>query len=287
MKNQTIKTALIVIGSAIGGILLFITILVSIAYYKFSDSLEFSPEVINSPPPITEEIGFLGSGGAYSSKFSKDESKILSEGKGKIIGKITANGKPVEGLRIQLALNNSIMSQWAVSDSNGQYTISVPFGKYKIYGYMLDYNSANKALPGVIDHPYNAHESEVMTINENRNGRGLDLEYVDPVIYTAPVGDISISQIEKISWEPYPKAKSYRIQLIEQKDPRNYREQKRIYSWEDRPTVKDNFINVNESSRPLREGFYYTVTVEALDENNRILSKTASKFSNPDFLITK
>ncbi|MCK5305809.1 MAG: carboxypeptidase regulatory-like domain-containing protein [Candidatus Omnitrophica bacterium] len=293
MDRKTIKTILIVIGSGIGGILLFITVVISFAYYKFykpllsSDFTSLSQETVTVLPEIAEKERFLGSSAVYSGEFSDNRSKVLTEGRGKIIGQVTSNGKPVKGLRLRLALNGSVMSQWGVTNSDGEYTINVPFGKYRIDGYKFDHSSADLILAGKIGNPRNAHASEIMLVNEKKIGRGLDLDYVDPVIKSGPIGEVSLSEPIIVTWEPYPGASTYRIQLMEQKNPRDYMEQKYLFNWSKRPTVQEAFINITEQGIKLKKSHYYTVEINALDDKQRKISESASRHGRPDFLVTE
>lgn len=291
MDKKTLKTIFIVIGSGIGGILLFIAAVIGFAYYKFFDpeTSSFIPtpsqDIVSAPPEITEKDRFHGSGGMSSGSFARNKDKVLAEGKGKIIGRITAGKEPVKGLRLRLALNGSVMSQWGVSNSDGKYTIKVPFGKYRIDGYELDYSSAYLALPGKTDNPGNAYSSGTMLVDENKIGRGLDLDFVNPVIKLEPIGEASLSEPIIITWEPYPEAKAYKIQIIEKKNPRDYMDQTRLFEWSDLPIVNEPSFNVAEHGIKLKKDYYYTVEIDALGENKRKISEASSRPGRADFLV--
>lgn len=292
MDKKTVKTILIVIGSGIGGILLFIAVIVGFAYYQYYNSSSqpfFSspPDLVSTPPDLIEQKGFLGSGGIYSGDFSDSRNKVLAEGQGRMVGKITAHGEPIEGLRLRLALNGSVMSQWAVSDSAGIYTISLPYGKYRIDGYELDYSTANSALAGKTDNPQNAHSSEIMVIGEGKPGKGLNLDYVEPVIIKGPAGEVSLSNPIIISWEPYPNAGFYRVQLVEEKDPRDFREQKRLFEWSKRPKIQGTSFDISEYGIELKKGYYYTVEIDALDINQWKISESAGQHGSPNFWVVE
>jgi hypothetical protein len=292
VQSSTLKTILLVIASGVGGILLFIAAAIGFLYYKFSDlgpgkTIEFPREkAVSSPPPVTEVERFWGSHGIYSGDFSSDRSSVLGPGPGKLVGRVTASGRPVSGLRLRLALNGRVLSQWATSDSDGRYEISVPYGQYRIDGYSLDSSVANVVLKGKTDNPQNSHSSEIMNVAEGRSGRALDLDFVDPVKKKGPTGEVSLAKPIVISWEPYPGAATYKLQLIEQKDPRNYMAEKRLFDWNRRPTVPGTSINLSEHGITLTKGFYYTVEVDALDDDQRKLSNSARNFSRPDFFVT-
>ena len=94
-------------------------------------------EDVHFPPEISRSNKFLGATGFYSGDFSRGSSGVLSSGPGQIIGAAMVDGEPLEGLRLRLALNGSVMSQWATTGAAGRYEIGVPFGGYRIDGFEL------------------------------------------------------------------------------------------------------------------------------------------------------
>jgi hypothetical protein len=295
MQRSTVKTILLVIGSGIGGIVIFVAAAIGFLYYKLSNlgpgsridlPFERTEKAVSNPPPVIEVERFLGSHGIYSGDFSSDRNNVLGPGPGKLVGRITFSGKPVKGLRLRLALNGRVLSQWGTSDASGKYDIAVPYAQYRIDGYALDSPTANTVLKGKIDNPQNSHSSEVMTVADGRPGRGLDLDFVDPVRKKGPSGDVSLTKPIVLSWEPYPGATSYKVQLIEQKDPRNYMDQKRLFEWNRRPTVATTSIALSEHGVTLSKGFYYAIEVDAIGDDRRTLSNTPALHGQPDFFVT-
>ena len=249
---------------------------------------EDKTSVLKSAPPIIESNRFLGSMGIYSGDFLDNKSGVLASGPGKIIGKVTANGEAVTGLKLRLALNGSVMSQWATSDENGQYVVHVPYGEYKIDGYELQHSSANKALPGMIGHPQMGHASEEFIVSNESYGSGLDFTFVSPVIKTIPRDRFSISEDVVIKWKPYPGATQYRIQIHEKTDPRGYNMPEQLFEWQHRPVVSDTSLDLSDFyDTKLQSGHFYTIEIDALDDNMNILSKTARNYSGYDFEIIK
>ena len=285
MKNQTLKLTLIVIGSAIAGILLFIAVLGTIAYFKFSNYFSEPYEQISTPPEISTKPKFLGTPGVYMSGFDYDTKKVLTSGKAKLIGNITSNGNPVNGLKIRLALNGSIYSKWGITDSNGKYEISVPVGSYKVDGYKLDYENANEILEGKTDYPYNPHSTEIIKLEADQKCRVIDLKYVDPVVNISPKGEFSLSKPVNITWDPYLNASYYKVQIVEQKDPRDYRSHTRLFKWDERPIVKEPFLHLYENEINLKKDYFYSIEITALDNDMRMLSKSSSSFDSPNFKV--
>lgn len=284
-----LKTFFLVIGSALGGIVLFVVAAGFYAYYNFFiPASRLPPEVsrraniVPTPPPITDER-FLGTHGTSVGGFKGERNTMLAAGPGKLVGRITAAGKPVEGLRLQLALNGAVYSQWGTSGADGKYEIAVPYGKYRIDGYMLDSSSADIALPGKVDNPVNPHDGPVFDVAAGRNGKALDLDFVDPVKKIAPKGEFSIAQPLVVSWEPYPGATQYQIQLIEQPHPSDITTQKRLFEWSQQPKTTATSVNLSEHGIKLRKGHYYAFEVNALDRIGRPLSNSSRTWRHADF----
>jgi hypothetical protein len=288
--SPALKTTLLVIGSALGGIVLFVAAVGGYFYYKFFVLGPPAPgeifpraSIVSAPPPIRDDERFYGTHGVTTGGFPHDRGKVLAAGPGKLVGRITASGKPVQGLKLQLALNGAIYSQWGTSGADGRYEISVPYGKYRIDGYMLESSSANAALAGKVDNPGNPHDSAVFTVAEGRNGKALDLDFVDPVKRRGPEGEVSVGEPLIVSWEPYPGATQYRVQLIEQADAGSPMGQKRLFDWEAQPKTPATTINLSEHGVRLKKGYYYTVEIDALDGIGRKLSNTPSTWRHRDF----
>ena len=286
MKNQTLKMTLIVIGSAIAGILLFIAVIGTIAYFKFSDYFSEPYEQVSTPPKISVKNRFLGTPAVHDSGFEYNTKKVLSHGKAKFIGNITLDsGEPVIGLKICLALNGSVYSQWAATGPTGKYEISVPPGDYKVVGYKLDFENANDALGGKTDYPYNSHSTGIIKLESGGEARALDLKYVDPVTNITPKGEFSLSNPVNISWDVYSGASYYQVQIIEQKNPRDYKSYVRLFKWEERPVVNEASIDLSKHGVALKEGYYYSVEVDALDKEMRMLAKSSRSFDNVNFRV--
>lgn len=277
----------IVLGSAIAGILVFIAVLGSIAYFKFNNLIEEPYQIVDSPPEISDKPKFLGTSGAYNGEFDSQTNKVLSGGSSTLYGYIKSNSEPVEGLDIRLALNEKVYSLWAKTDSMGKYTINVPPGKYKVYGYELKYKNAHNILPGKIENPYNSISTYIFEVKNGQSAKAIDLNYVDPVSNIEPKGTFSQSKNKMISWSPYPGAASYRLQIVEQKVPTDFSKHKRLFEWNERPVLTEPFVNVSERSDiVLKKGYFYKIEITALDKDERMLSRTARMYNDPDFFVT-
>lgn len=247
---------------------------------------QYSPsEEITSAPKITEKQKYLGSPAIYSGDFVMGTKKVLSNGPGKIIGTFTLNGHPVEGLRIRLALNGSVMSQWAESNSEGQYVVKVPYGTYRIDGYELDDDVADKIIANKIDHPQNPHSSLSQEVNAKNVGLGLNFKFVDPIIKKIK-RNFSISEEVVIEWESHPNTSQYSVDIFEKTDP-NVWSNKKLFKQSITPIVSEPRINLTERGANLKADHFYDVRIYARDKDGEMLSLTPRVHNGYDFKITE
>jgi hypothetical protein len=298
MERSTVRTLLLVVGSAIGGIVLFIAAVGAYVGYKLYGHGVFpevsipggkyeTRETVAVPPEIKER--FLGTQGSYRGNFRNDRSKVLATGPGRIVGAVTSSGKPVQGLRLRLALNDGVMSDWAETDASGRYAVSVPYGRYRVDGYELDYAVVDAVLGGKTDSPMNgpSGSEQIMTLAEGKPGQGVNLAYVDPVRKKAPQGEISLSKPVVLEWQAYPGATQYEIQLTEMRDPRDFHSRRQVFECCSRPRVSGTSFNVAERGVSLKKGYSYSFDVTALDAEGRRLADSAGRFMNADFSVTE
>lgn len=242
--------------------------------------------VITEVPAIVAAERFHGTHGSYAGEFPhRARDTILAAGPGRIVGSVLSDGKPLAGLRIRLALNGAAMSQWATSGADGRYEVAVPFGQYRVDGYDLQSTNANEVLAGKIDGPIRAGHQIHTTVSRERPGEGVDLSYVDPVRKTGPAGDFRQGQPIVARWEPYPGAKAYRLQLVEQKHPRDYRSSRHVFEWRRRPRVEGTTFDLATHKGALKTGHVYTVEIEAIGEDDLVLSRSPRDFDRADFRI--
>ena len=275
-----------------GFALSFIVILVVYFQFFFIDSInartpytedeEISTEVSSVSKP---RLGFLGSSAVFSGDFPSDKNKTLSPGVGKIIGTIYAEGEPVKGIELRLGLNGEVMSQWATTDNTGRYEVNVPAGEYQINGYEIDFQTANKYLSGLIDAPRNIHSSDIFKVSNGKDGVGLSLSFVKPVIKLNPKSEVSIDQEVVIGWEAYPGAAHYLIQVYRKEGPTDYTTSDTFFEWSNRAKTTSTSLKLNGLSEKLASGFYYTFEVHAIGENGKHISSSRRQYSSFDFYI--
>ena len=246
-----------------------------------------SESVARTPPALKSENKFLGSYGAYSGGFSSNRSGVLAEGPGEIIGEATVNGKAATGLKLRLALNGEVMSQWGTTGSNGEYVVKVPYGEYRIDGFELDMDNVNSVLANKIDHPQNAHSSEKFIVSADTPGRALRLRFVDPVVMNMKKNKFSVSEDVIIDWLPYPDTGEYSVQIYEKTDPHGYDFSKRLFKWSERPIVSGTSINLRERSVEVKKGHFYVVEIYAQKGSSNVISRTPQRYTGFDFEVVE
>lgn len=243
--------------------------------------------LVSSAPSLQSEARFLDSAGRHSTDFIGSRADILAAGPGKITGKATVDGEAVANLRLRLALNGRVYSQWTTTDSNGRYELSVPTGTYRIDGYELDVASANAALPGKINHPQCTSSSGKFDVTENHPGRGLDFKFTNPVIKKIPKTMFSATEDIVLAWDAYPGADKYSVQIYEKSDPHELGFGKPLFPWRNPREVVRPIFNVKNYDIKLTPGHYYVLKVYAEDSNGRNISETANTYRGFDFEIVE
>jgi len=269
-------------------------IIILVIYFKFFFESTINSSFSNNDTAISEvpviqkaREKFLGSPAIYVGGFLDNKDGVLSSGSGEIKAVVKSNGQPTEGLKLRLALNGKVMSQWAISDKMGEYRVSVPYGEYKIDGFELDSQSANKVLAGLIDSPFNPHSTEKFIVSEDELGVGIDFNFVSPVIKTTKNKSFTLNEPVIISWAPYVGASSYQIQIFEKENPHEYIGNNRLFAWAKRPEVEKTSINIQSYTNKLKVGNYYSYEVIALDENNHQISESPKTYQGYDFRINR
>jgi hypothetical protein len=290
------KTFLLMLGSAFGGVVMFVVAVYGYFYWQHSrleqgGVVHFPPrseKTVAAAPPIVERERFYGTHATLAGEFPPAARQtVLATGAGKIVGSATSGGKPLQGLRLRLALNGAVMSQWATTGADGRYEVALPYGTYRIDGYELDSSVADAVLAGKTDGPRQGFYYSVMVVEEGKPGQGLDFAYVDPVRKLGPSGDIKLAQLLIVSWQPYPGAAAYRLQLTEHKHPGDYEGQRRMFEWRERPIVSGTSANLSEYKIALKKGYYYRIEIEALGERNLVLSQSPRHHDKADFRVVE
>ena len=240
-----------------------------------SELVESAPEVEQSSMGLSfGKNNYLGIYASYSGDFDGDSSKILASGPGEIVGNATISGNPAAGLKVRLALNGEVMSQWGEVDDEGHYAIKVPYGKYREDGFEIDSESANSVLAGKILHPGIHDYGNVFDVSENSNGKGVDFNFIDPVKVYNDKKSFSNDEDIIIKWEPYPGASEYVVQVSEIDKPYHVKGDSRWFKWRERPKVKDNSIDLRQLGHTVKPGYYYIIEIEALNDKSEVISES-------------
>jgi len=294
MTQSAFKTLLLIVGSALGGIVLFIAAIAGLAYFGdfplhnmvFGDG---PTTTVSRAPDVTRSSRFEGATGRWTGDFAKNRDTVLDAGQGRFNGVVTTGGAPTRGVRVRLMLNGSVLSQWGESDSQGAYSIAVPYGTYRVDGYEIDRESADAVLAGKIESPRNGFSSEVAPVSADRSGRAPNLDFVDPVRKALPLGEVSRTQPIVVSWEPYPGAAAYRVQLSEWKGGGEYHghDMRDVFDPYHAPAVKEPSFNPADHDVELHMGSYYSLTVDAVDASGHTIAMAPSTttYGRPDFHV--
>ncbi|BEU02288.1 hypothetical protein OAG1_10880 [Agarivorans sp. OAG1] len=283
----------VVFGTGFG--IAFVAIWVIAIYFILPSVLEsrFEKEIVESNKHIVDEAPllsnsgrFLGSSGSYSGGFLDNKSGELSSGQGVIEGEALVNGQPLKGFKLRLALNGSVLSQWAVTDENGIYRVSVPYGEYRIDGYELDYFVANKVLPNKIEHPENRNSTNQFQVVEGQKGSGLKFRFVDPIVKKSDKSQYSKNEKVTLKWEPYPEAAEYTVQVYEKADANSWKSSN-LFIWPMRPKVALTELDLSQYEIELKPGYFYAFEVEARNSKGSLLSNTNREHFEFDFEIVE
>ena len=244
------------------------------------------PERVTSAPRIDADEDFLGTTGSHSDRFTATSDKVLEAGPGRIVGKVTASGAALPGLKLRLLLNGEVKSEWVVSGADGSYQVPVPHGRYRVDGYELDSRIARELLKGKTDAPRRGFQTETAVVAAGLPGAGLDLHYVDPVRITAPEGTVPSGAPVVVGWAPYPAADSYRLQLIEFAHRDDWNTQRYVFDWKNRPVVRGTSLDLKTTAADLRKGHHYSVQIEALDANGRPIASNGMRMGRVNFNLS-
>lgn len=241
--------------------------------------------IVTTPPPVLLRDAFLGSTAIHAGGFEPEG--VLAGGDGAIKGRVTVDGRAIEGVRLRLAVNGSVMSQWAMTNADGVYSVAVPFGEYRLDGYELDHTVADNVLAGKISHPTNPHKGPSFRVEPNRAGEGLTLDFIDPIVKKCPRGEVSLSDEIIATWEPVPGAATYTVQLYESEHPQGIGGLESIFDLSRKPVVSAPRINLKARGAALRAGYHYSVEILASDKRREVVSATAPAFLEMDFKVVE
>ena len=288
MEISRAKLALIVVGSAAAGVVVFVLCVGFVLPLLLPSGVTLSipAETRVASAPASEPARFLGAHARSGGVEIPRDTRVLDAGPGRLVGTVTLNGKPLEGLRLRLFLDSGIFTQWATSDSGGRYAVAVPLAVYRIVGYAVDPAVADRVLKGKIDSPLNVVWGTPIGVTASEPGSAPSLDFVDPVKKIAPFGEVSAASPIVIEWSAYPNAKSYRVQMFEQSEPTGFREQKELFDFNSQPRVTATRFNPADAGVDLKKGKYYSTSIEAMDESERTISHTPRAWE-ADFVVAR
>lgn len=161
-------------------------VVVSMFVVSIKSQEQFSPffsgeESVSEVPSIEEQERkkFHGSTATYAGGFKRKG--VLEVGDGRIDGRIEADGRNLEGIKIRYALNGEVFSTWATTETDGRFEVAVPYGEYRVDGFEMNHSTAREVLHGLTNFPRNGHSTGVFTVSEDEVGTGLILRFVEPI----------------------------------------------------------------------------------------------------------
>ena len=160
--------------------------------------------------------------------------------------------------------------------------------QYVVTGYEFDSEIANELLSGMIMYPEqhgNGELSEPMAVTPNKAGIGLNFSFAAPVILIEPVGVVGGNGKVVASWEAYPNAVAYRLQLEERQSERNYESIQFLPSGSPPPQLTTNSVELSTLGVKLKPGYFYILHIEALDKSGAAISKTADSYRRRGFVM--
>lgn len=262
-----VDTTLLNRGTGVFGLALPATGIIDISnpVAKFREVVE-RLETSNQPT----SRAFLGTTGVRSGGTALHSMQILPRGPGRMEGRVTVNDQPVAGLRLRLMLNALLWSPWVSTDSDGVYFFDLPYGTYSIDGYSIDSDSAEQLLSGTMDQARQPTRKDSVVVSASGAGRGLDLEYVEPIVVQWPAGDVTVGEARQIVWNRYPGASHYWI-WIGRRD-RAYRIDGLKTAWSAHD-VQGTSIGVPSNEIGLGPG-EYEIRMTAYDSNDEEIVST-------------
>lgn len=265
-------------GIAVAGIATFF-----IGYHLLINTEIDTPAIGSKPPVITNT--FLGDSERYTGNYLRKKKGVLASGPGKIQGTVSIDGQPVKGVKLRLALPDYMMSRWTSSNKTGEYSVSVPYGQYKIHGFELDSESADNLLPGLIHSPLTPHSTGPFHISENKLGTGIHFNFIKPVTKYSKEKAFNLGDSVTIAWHPYEGASSYLVQVYEHSNPEELTNRRKLFTWSDQPDVEETTIDLSAYTDKLKSGNLYTYEIRARNQKRRQISRSTSSHDNYDFKI--
>ena len=233
-----------------------------------------------SPKPIKEP--YYGPEAIYRDRFDLNNAKQLSEGTAKYTGTVTTHDQPIVGLRLRLALNGYLKSQWAITDEKGHYHISIPAGEYYVNGHELDTEVANDLLSGFIALSKKQWFGSLFTVEKNKTFTGPTLYFAKPIVKQTGNKAFKLTDDITVSWHKYPNATNYNVQLFEVAANDKYTI---IPLFKTNIETNETSLDIKKHTDKLKEGFNYHFQINAFNQNAEQISKTHLDHHKFDFTI--
>lgn len=237
-------------------------------------------------------------------KSANTSRRDLSEppnGEGVLLGEVTFQGKPVEGVSIELILNDQYNTKSVESDSRGIFQVSLASGNYRVNTIIVNgWKDKPKGEYLVVSgHEKDIHDGHYYSHVWNENPLSAPTDSNEPFIILdiRPVVDIISPSEERsdfggqlenqvIKWDAYPNAREYIVSLS-----KITRDDEGGSSWSNSVTRRvKNSTSLNLSDLPIvsesGDSNEYVVEVYAFDGEGKFLSESERYSKSHSFIVS-
>ena len=218
MTQSAFKTLLLIVGSALGGIVVFVAGILGLAYYGdlplrnlvFGDR---PTRTVSRAPDIAQSARYPRRTAQWTGDFAKQiATRFSTQGRGISSASITAGGAPAAGLRLRLMLNGSVMSQWGESEHEGKYvdrrslrTLPDRRLRDRPRHRRTSRCSRERSTIRITSH---VASGEFSVVGRAAGRARSTLDFIDPVRKSVPLGEVSRKgKPIVVAWEPYAGAR--------------------------------------------------------------------------------
>ncbi len=218
-------------------------------------------------------------------------------------GRILYQNKPAEAISLHIVLNSKYRAKDIVTDSNGIFTVKLPFGDWIINsiqteswqkkpedgGFTLYYGGEEK-LRRERYSPYDYFERNGFPVNIDENKDAVDINItikqdIKLLWPDASAEGIKASITDAISWEKYPQASQYYVEIkkIRREGTTTYYEQVTSKVLANKTTIPLSSIkHIKTTGKEKNE---YSVEIYAFSEDGALLGEFSDSFRGGTFLL--
>lgn len=274
-----------IIGSlfTLAGIGVVVSIILVQRYMPDVGDFDREPsEIVDTAPELPAAQGYLDTTGISYGEFDYASRKLLGDGEAKIVGRVTADGQPVEGLRLRLKVKPDIRTKWVTTDASGHYTLAIPPGKYEYMGFDLDRKSANRVLKGMIMLDEDRMWSVLFHARQGESSSAVDFRFAKALQVTEPLAGDELKPDEvAFKWKPVAGADHYTLMIYPRgKDGRHWGDPLTLGEHSHGLKLRQTSFSPASAGIELKPGEYYEWQLRAYDGQQHLLSKAPDLHGN-------